>query len=497
MPREYGKVVLTALPAAWVIMQAMVGPTKISSAIRVAGFCLLITSRVLISSQTVNDQTAKGQTATVDVTQLGAKADGTNPILTTAAFRQAFQLAASGTILVPAGTYLLDNSAGSVVVKDFSGELRFSPAAKLQFIANTHGGLWFLGGSKARIYGLRAGYLSPPPARVGSEEAIKFDGATDTLVTDVNIENSPAAGVLFFNSIRPKVVNAVIQHTRADGLHFANCQDAQAFNISTADTGDDGLAFVNYLSSPDRTGGMAKNITVRNSAARGISVVGQSLVRISGFLIENTSSSGVLCGEDSFWKTRAPTGVRFSQGQIRAAGRLKPAVGNTFGIEVHNGSCTFSKIEVSGSADRGVSAVGPDHTLALTDVRVKANLGGDGFNIQVKRVDISTARAEQSPGYGFFFGNCSSVSASRLATLNVSRTSPLHRAIWFENVREIKATEITIEDRQAAPTGYVLGTFSSTVKPDGFIRGIAATISGGRLQVENNSPTVLISGIHH
>jgi hypothetical protein len=115
----------------------------------------------------------------------------------------------------------------------------------------------------------------------------------------------------------------------------------------------------------------------------------------------------------------------------------------------------------------------------------------------VKRADISNASAEQSPGYGFFFGNCTSVSASRLTTLNVSRTSPLHRAIWFENVREIKAAEITIEDRQATPTGYVLGTFSSTVKPEGYIRGIAATISGGQLQVENNSPNVLISGVHH
>jgi polygalacturonase len=227
----------------------MVCPMKIASGMRVVGFCILITTHVLGFSQT-----AKGQTAKVDVTQLGAKADGTNATVTTAAFRQAFQHAASGTVLVPAGIYLLDNSAGPVIVKDFSGELRFSPTAKLQFTANIHGGLWFLGGNKARIYGLRAGYRSPSLVRVGSEEAIKFDGTTDTLVTDVNIENSPAAGVLFFNSIRPKVVNAVIQHTRADGLHFANCQDAEAVNISTTDTGDDGLAFVNYLSAPGRTG---------------------------------------------------------------------------------------------------------------------------------------------------------------------------------------------------------------------------------------------------
>src|ERR1700694_12751 len=110
-------------------------PTKITLGMRVAGFCLLIMSRVLFF----------GQTTKVDVTQLGAKADGTNATVTTAAFRQAFQLAASGTMLVPAGTYLLDNSDGPVIVRDFSGDLRFSTMAKVQFTANTHGGLWFLG----------------------------------------------------------------------------------------------------------------------------------------------------------------------------------------------------------------------------------------------------------------------------------------------------------------------------------------------------------------
>lgn len=467
-------------------MKAMVPrPVKIAPCLCLAGVCILLTSRALF-----------GLAVRVDVTQLGAKADGTNAKVTTAAFRQAFQLAASGTILVPAGTYLLDNSEGPVIVRDFSGELRFSGGARLHFTANNRGGLWFLGGIKARIYGLRAGYSSPPLSRAWAEEAIKFDGTTETLVRDVNIENSPAAGVLFFNSIRPKVVNALIQHTRADGLHFANCQDGEVFNLRTADTGDDGLAFVNYLSAPDRTGGQATNITVRNSAARGISVVGQSSVRISDFRIENTSSSGVLCGEDSFWKTRIPTGVHFSSGQIWAAGRLEPTVGNTFGIEVHVGGCTFSDIEVSGSADRGVSAFGLDYTLAMTNVRVGGNLRGDAFNIQVHRADISNARSENSPGYGFFFGNCSSVSASRLTTLNVSMKNPLHRAIWFENVNEIKATDLTINDSQAAPTGYVLGTYSSSVTPTGYIRGISTTIPGGELRLENNSPNILISGMH-
>jgi len=461
-------------------------PTKIAPCLCLAGVCMLLMSRALF-----------GLTAEVDVTQLGAKADGTNAKVTTAAFRQAFQLAASGTILVPAGTYLLDNSEGPVIVRDFSGELRFSATARLHFTANNQGGLWFLGGNKARVYGLRAGYSSPPLLRASAEEAIKFDGTTDTLVTDVNIENSPAAGVLFFNSIRPKVVNALIQHTRADGLHFANCQDGEVFNLQTADTGDDGLAFVNYLSAPDRTGGQATKITVRNSAARGISVVGQSLVRISDFLIENTSSSGVLCGEDSFWKTRIPTGVQFSSGQISAAGRLEPTVGNTFGIEVHIGNCTLSDIEVSGSADRGVSAFGPDHTLSMTNVRVKGNLSGDAFNVQMNQANISNARAEDTPGYGFFFGGCSSVFASRLTTIDVSRNNPLHRAIWFENVGDIKASDLEIEDNQATPTGYVLGTYSSSTKAAGYIRGISATISGGRLLLENNSPRVLISDIHY
>jgi hypothetical protein len=72
----------------------------------------------------------------------------------------------------------------------------------------------------------------------------------------------------------------------------------------------------------------------------------------------------------------------------------------------------------------------------------------------------------------------------------------LHRAIWFENVREIKATDLDIEDSQSPPTGYVLGAYSSTLDPVGYIRGISTAIPGGRLRLENGSPNLLISGIH-
>ncbi len=441
----------------------------------------------------MNCEHALAQSAEVDVTSLGAKADGTDSRASTEAFRSAFVLAANGTVQVPPGTYLLDNSSGPLIISNFSGELRLSAGATILFTTNNLGGLWFVGGTHARVSGLHAGYLVPPLSRNSPQEEIKFDATTDTIVTDAYVENSPAAGILFSNSIRPRVVHATIVKTKADGLHFANCQDAEVTNLTTDETGDDGLAFVNYAAYPNYTGGVANNITIRHSAARGISVVGQSLVNVAGFLIESTSSSGLLCGEDTFWKTRIPTGVRFSSGRIRNAGAMPPPAGNNFGIEVNNGSCAFSDIEVTGAAGRGVSALAPDGSVSLNDIRVNGNLSGDAFNIQVKQAGISNASADNSPGYGFYFGNSATVIGSNLSTLNVSTENPLHRAVWFENGSTIKVTGLHIVDTQPVASGYLLGVHASGNKPAGYIRGVSAKIAGGQMQIENDSRGVSIS----
>src|SRR6476660_6764210 len=97
---------------------------------------------------------ARAQTI-LSVTDLGARPDRTNATATTAAFRSAFTTNSTGQIRVPPGQYLIDNSGGAFAIANFSGELRFEGNAQLVFTNNNLGGLIFVGGSGARIYGLK------------------------------------------------------------------------------------------------------------------------------------------------------------------------------------------------------------------------------------------------------------------------------------------------------------------------------------------------------
>src|SRR5579862_3814412 len=110
----------------------------------------------------------------VSVVSLGAASDGTHPVETTEAFRRAFANDQKGEVLVPPGTYLIDNSTGPLTINNFSGRLEFHGTAQLVFTDNSKSGVLFVGGSGATIRGLRATYVTPPSVRRSPNEEIKF-----------------------------------------------------------------------------------------------------------------------------------------------------------------------------------------------------------------------------------------------------------------------------------------------------------------------------------
>ncbi len=434
----------------------------------------------------------------VNVIDLGARSDGTDAVQTTAAFLKAFASNPAGEVVVPAGSYLLDNSSGAIVVHDFNGQLSFKGSALLVFTANTKGGMWFIGGTGARVQGLRATYQSAPTRRNSPEEEIKFSDTIDTSVSDISVSNSPAAGVLFYNCIRPKVTNAVIRDTWADGLHFANCQDSQATNVTAINTGDDGLAFVNYAAGPNNTGGAAYNVTVRDSQSRGIAVVGQSNVTISNFSVDDTASSGLLCAYDSAYNTRKPANVLFSSGTVSNAGKPNKPIGNNYGIEYDGQvSCSFSDIQVTGSAGRGLAGMSPDGSVSVANVRISQNREGDAFSFfKTSQVRVSGSSADTAPGYGFFFGQCGTVVATGLSARNSGQSGSLHRAIWFEDNHSIAASGLTVLDTQTQPTGFIVGSYdSSDGSQSGVINGITSGIDHGSLSIQNQSRNLRLQNV--
>jgi hypothetical protein len=437
---------------------------------------------------------AFGAQPTVSVTSLGAHSDGTDASATTMAFQSAFANNPKGEIIVPPGTYLIDNSDGSLTITNFSGHFAFHGGAQLVFTDNSHGGLLFVGGSDAIITGLRATYSTPPAVRNSPNEELKFSRTTNTVLTDTVVQNSPAAGILFQNSINPNVTNATVLNSLADGLNFSNCQNARVTNLLTQNTGDDGLAFVSYTQEPNLVGGLAQRIVITNSKARGIAIAGQSDVTVNGFQIHNTSSSGVLVAQDTANHTRIPANVLVENGSIYNAGTLAPLVGNQYGIEFNSQeSATFTNIGVFGSGNNGLSGTAPSGRVTVNNVTVNSPLSGLGFLFyQTQSLQVSDAAANDTPSYGFLSLQSNQVIVKGLTVTNAGATDPLKRAVWFENAQTISASSINI--RSVAGMANVIGCYTSPgySASSGSVRTLNfhADPAGTTLSIENSCPDV-------
>jgi polygalacturonase len=433
----------------------------------------------------------------VSVISLGAASDGTHPAETTEAFRRAFANDPNGKILVPSGIYLIDNSTGPLTIHNFGGRLEFEGAAQLVFTDNSKSGMLFAGGSGATISGLRATYVSPPSVRLSPNEEIKFSGTTNTVLKNAMVENSPAAGILFYDAVNPYVTNLTVINSLADGLNFSNCENARVTNLLTRNTGDDGLAFVNYSAYPNLTGGLAENVVVTDSKARGIAVAGQSNVTVNGFQIRNTSSSGLLVTQDIAAKTRVPSNVYIENGTIYNAGTLKPLVGNQYGIEFNGQeSVTFADIAVFNPGNSGLSGTAPSGSVRIRNVTVNSPLHGLGFLFyRTRNVQLTGSTSHDTPSYGVLSLQSNQVVVKDLTVTNAAMTDPLRRAVWFEDTDIISATSVNVVSE--AGMANVIGCYDDPghAKSLGFVKMIKSRVNpGGKpLAIENGCSNVRFS----
>jgi Right handed beta helix region len=387
--------------------------------------------------------------------------------------------------MVPAGTYLIDNSSGPLLATNFNGQLTFQSGAEIVCTDNELSCLFFEGGTGARISGLQANYQTPPAYRNSPNEQIKFSDTTNTTLTNTTVRNSPAAGILFYNAVNPVVNTATVIDSLADGLNFSNCQNAQVTNLTTQNTGDDGLAFLNYEQYPNKTGGLAQNITVIHSATRGITIVGQSNVTVNGFIINGTAASGVLVFQDTTYQTRIPANDIVENGTITNGG-APTGPGNRYGIEYNaQASVTFANITVNNPGTTGLGGASPSGRVTVTNVNVDSVPNGGGFIFQqTASVQISGSSATDVASYGFGFFASPKVSAQNLSAINVSQTDPLKRAFWFERGQSVSASTLTVSS--AAGDANVVGCYDSGTTTAGSVKGIPTQITGDTLSIQSN-----------
>lgn len=412
----------------------------------------------------------------------------------------------ANTINVPGGTYIVDNSTMLAIV-GFTGTLNCYPLAVFQLTnsagsgghADTYGGFYFSGGAGAHILGIHIVWPVPPGSVRDNllYAALKIAFTDATVLTGAVVDGSMSAGIQFFACSNPVASHLRVSNSLADGVDFFNVQNASVANAYTINTGDDGLGFVRQGGAgiyDSWTGGSAQNITVINSAARGISVVGAANVSVTNFFVNNTVSSGILVDYESTFNAanQIPYGVSFTNGTISSAGGYGTTTANQFGIEIDiapasvtvlAANIVLTNIKVFSSVGSGFSAYMsanlPFGSVTANDIRVSGN--HDGFIFAVPSASLTNLVSDLNNYYGFYFSGVGTIVANGLTSINNSLLGSLNRALWIDSPTvSFSAVNVNVIDTQAVPTGFNIGQAFAT----GAVSGIQYNIPHGTLSVE-------------
>ncbi|MBC7957644.1 MAG: right-handed parallel beta-helix repeat-containing protein [Cytophagales bacterium] len=356
----------------------------------------------------------------------------------------------TGDLVVGAGTYRYRRT---LQVRGSGRRVRFEGGAVLVGDDPSVSGLEIRNLSGVTLSGVSLAWRREPRQRIRFGAGVLVMGCTDLHVDHVAVEGFGGAGLLFESCIRPVVSGARVRKTLADGVHFANCSQSLAEDVDCQHTGDDGLAFVNYQRLPDGTGGTARRIVIANSAARGISVVGQSDVSVSDFNITRTRASGIYVAQEASYATRTPRNTSFENGRVDQAGVLEGPGGNRCGAElVHCHDASLSGITITRSGSRLVGVHGATGTVRLLNLTLKDNDAGEGVHLSSsEHVVMRGGEVANAFNTGLYAKDVDTLEVSGVDFSACAERGASRTAVWLENIRELRGHLGRVDASPARP----------------------------------------------
>lgn len=386
---------------------------------------------------------------------LGARGDGrasVHPVL----------LALAGTdrtMTFPPGIYAFDNRLLHQI-NDYTGTLQFAAGARLLCLDPGRTGLYFYQGSP-RIEGLVLTAATPRRGRELNAPMLYLNSCQRPVLVNVRVEGGAGAGIVLHQSSNATLTGIRVRDVLADGVDLFNCSGFTLSDVATEQTGDDGVAILDYRDGPRITGGTLRDIHVRTSDTRGITLVGPSGVTLDGFSIEDTRGSGLLIGEDASNGLRVPDRCTVANGIIRRAGHRQVAgtySGNRYGIEVaRSDRIDLCDIRVIDSATRGLSATSDRPDALLTTMRISVETaGGEGIHVRDQTAWVFEAiTASDTNGAGIYAGRIARLTGGARTAIRAARSGAPNRAIWDEDNGVQSIATNTIIDDQPRPTGFI------------------------------------------
>lgn len=166
---------------------------------------------------------------------------------------------------------------------------------------------------------------------------------------NVTIDGSSNFGLTAYGATNFRIDNPTIRNTMADGLHVTNGSAHGVITTPTTDTtGDDGIAVVSYVTDGAPCEDIRINgFKVKNSAARGVSVVGGTNIRYGPGDIDGTAAAALYVACETGFATYGVSDVVMANVGVANANSGAPTVTNGAILVYNDRNTPYSIAEVN------------------------------------------------------------------------------------------------------------------------------------------------------
>ena len=427
-------------------------------------------------TQTVTAKLQQG----VSVKDFSAVGDGAHMAADTAGIKAAVA-AASGSgkaVYVPAGNYLLDNSAAAVL-SGVQNVMIYGDGPSSSLACQTIGTYDCIASSGATGFGLSNLAISFGPTATArtSGYALDVQSCTSCSFDGVTLNNGDLSGFRLASSVHNSIHNMSIANFEANGLFAINDQDLRVSGLSCANNADACFETSWYDSqyssySIPCQGITAEGITSTNDTET-ILINSCNNVTVNGFVSLGSGREAVFVGEDNTTTTTQwPDRISISNGTIYGSG---------YGTNSRN-SATAQALYINVAA---APAAGVISHIALNNI-VATHISAWG--LQMAELQNDDLQLSNLRFYDVGSGNtagCLQLEGNEINMDNVSCTLSGTYALYIINTNRLTSTNFT----STSPNQVGSGTQALYNASTGFIN------MNGLAFVDTN-PTTFTSSVY-
>jgi Pectate lyase superfamily protein len=389
-------------------------------------------------TQTVTAKLQQG----VSIKDFGAVGDGAHMLADTAGIKAAVA-AASGSgkaVYVPAGNYLLDNSAAAVL-SGAQNVMIYGDGPSSSLACQTIGTNDCIASTGATGFGLSNLAVSFGPAATArtSGYALDVQSCSSCSFDGVTLNNGDLSGFRLASSVHNSIHNMSIANFEANGLFAINDQDLRVSGLSCANNADACFETSWYDSqysaySIPCQGITAEGITSTNDTET-ILINSCNNVTVNGFVSIGSGREAVFVGEDNTTTTTQwPDRISISNGTIYGSGygtnSRNSATAQALYINVANAPAAgvISHIALSNIVATHVSSWGlqmaelQNDDLQLSNLRFydvgSGNTAGC-LQLEGNEINMDNVSCTLSGTYALYI-----INTNRLTSTNFTSTSP-------------------------------------------------------------------------